>query len=204
MARDVFVLFLMLISGSPLHYLGVLIVTCLYCQYRKSYSKKYITYFIITHFIRINITATATLKRYCISPCNRIENCAKILHVGKLYGPNNLTNAHDVTEKTLFSNARVTFVFSLSIFLSVILLFTNFIYVSLISIRPLATCAISSTYQCSQRLPNFFSLAKVCNARAPYHYCYKKFTKIGSPSRALSYPLVIVTVSFHNELFFVM
>lgn len=33
--------------------------------------------------------------------------------------------------------------------------------------NPLATCAISSTYQCSQRLGNFFSLAKVCNARAP-------------------------------------
>lgn len=130
-------------------------------------------------------------------------NCAKILHVGKFYVPtvSLMHMCNDVTEKPLFSTARVTSVFPLSVFRSVILLFTNFIYVSLISIRPLATCAISSTYQCSQRLPNFFSLAKVCNARAPYHYCYKKFTKIGSPSRALSYPLVIVTVSFHNELF---
>lgn len=60
-------------------------------------------------------------------------------------------------------------------------------YVSLISITPFATCAISSTYQCSQRLRNFYSPAKVCNARAPYHYYYKNFTKIGSPSAVLPF-----------------
>lgn len=46
--------------------------------------------------------------------------------------------------------------------------------------NPLATCAISSTYQCSQRLGNFFSLAKVCNARAPYHYWWGGAAKFGT------------------------